>query len=151
MKIKNILLLLNFFVIIGCNQSTSLNPEEIIFAGREYKVIYNSEKIKLTNENDTVIFKQEPQDTRHLSSCPTPKLIVSDINQDGKDDLCYYYCGFMDVHINTELRLSETEPIILKYKERNWIDKTPGQDIDLDKLTGLEKIKKIIYKIDPDI
>lgn len=150
MNIKCILPMLFLFIVIGCNQSGSLNPNNINFGGKTYYLEYDSEEIKLINETDSLFLKKS-SGNRHLSPCPTHKLIAADIDQDGKKDLCYYDCGFMEIYLNKGINLSRTNPIVLKYKEHHWIDKTPNQNINLENFKGLEKIKDIIHKIDTDI
>ena len=97
-NIKYILPVLFLFTVISCNQSDSLNPNNINFGGKTYYLEYNSEEIKLINETDSFVLKKS-SNNRHLSPCPSHKLIAADIDRDGKKDLCYYDCGFMEIYI----------------------------------------------------
>lgn len=149
-NIKCILLAVFLLVVIGCNQSASIDPNNFNFAGKTYYIEYDSKKIELISKTDSFVLRKS-SGSRHISPCPTHKLIAADIDRDGKGDLCYYDCGFVEIYINTKLNLSKTEPILLEYKEHHWVDKTPNQNIDLEDLKGLDKIEDIIREIDPDI
>ena len=146
---KHVVIGLVFLACDGKRGSTVLDPTQVEFNGHEYTVRRWEERFEsgfyLTTEGDSRKLVGARSDRRQLSPCPKPHVIALDANGDGKRDIVFYTCGYVEIYADHAHTLNHADPVVGERKEKHWVHLDPAT------YPGLAELEPLIHQMDPDI